>query len=85
MRYEIQRTNNFRFQYGKLTLKHKRFIEEAIEILKDTPEEFQGRITPLAKKKDGRLYRIRIPGAHILYIIHHDEPVVMMTQIKILR
>lgn len=85
MRYEIQRTNNFRFQYNKLALKHKRFVEEAIDVLKETPDECQGKITPLARKKNGRLYRFRVPGAHILYIIHSDEPIVTMTQIKVLR
>lgn len=85
MRYEIQRTNNFRFQYNKLPLKMKRFVEEAIEVLKESPEDCHGKITPLSRKKDGRLFRFRVPGAHILYILHSEDPLVTMTQIKLLR
>jgi len=84
MNYEIERTNNFRFQFNKLTLKMKRFVEEAIEVLKDTPHEFQGKITAIANKKDGRLYRYRVPGAHILYIIKQEEPIVVLTNLKTL-
>ena len=85
MRYEIKKTNNYRYQYNKLALKHRRFIDEAVEILKETPDEFQGKITALARKKDGRLYRFRVPGIHVLYIMHEEEPIVTMTQIKVLR
>ncbi len=84
MHYEIEKTNNFRFQFNKLTLRMKRFVEEAIEVIKESPTEFQGKITAIANKKEGRLYRYRVPGAHILYIVKQDEPIVMLTNLKTL-
>lgn len=84
MQFEIERTNNFRFQYNKLTLRMKRFIDEAVEVIKESPTAFQGKITALAKKKEGRLYRYRVPGAHILYVVNDENPIVTLTNVKTL-
>lgn len=72
--HEIQRTTNYRFQYNKLDLRLKRFIEEALEILKESPTEHQGRITHIANRKEGGLYRYRMPGCYLLYIVPEHVP-----------
>jgi hypothetical protein len=72
--HEIQKTTNYRFQYNKLQLRFKRFVEEAIEIIKENPTEFQGRITHISNRKEGRLYRFRMPGCYLLYIVPEHEP-----------
>lgn len=82
--YTIEKTNNYRYQYNKLPLRLKRFVDEVEDIIKDNPFEMQGKIKPLSKKKDGRLFRFRVPGAHVLYIVHSEEPVITMTQVKTL-
>lgn len=86
--HEIQKTTNFRFQYNKLNLRFKRWIEEAIEVIKETPTEFQGRITHLANKKEGGLYRYRMPGCYLLYVVPEHEAgtptIVTLTAVKML-
>ena len=67
--YEIQKTTNYRFQYTKLNLRFKRFVDEAIDILKENPTEYQNKITHIGNKKDGGLYRFRIPGCYLLYVV----------------
>ena len=67
--FEVDKTTNFRFQYNKLSLKYKRFVDEAIKIIKESPTDFQGKITHLAAKKTHHLYRFRLPGAYILYLV----------------
>ena len=89
MHYEIERTNNFRFQYSKLELKMKRFVEDAVEKIKENPYELQGKITYLSRKKEGAMYRYRMPGAHLMYIIIEKDDkkstVVVLSNIKTLR
>lgn len=86
--YEIQKTTNYRFQFNKLSLRFKRAIEEAIEIIKESPLEYQGKITHLANKKEGGLYRFRLPGCYILYVvpIHEagENATITMTGVKML-
>lgn len=67
--YEVDRTTNFRFQYNKLSVKFKRFVDEAIKIIQESPMDFQGKITHLANKKTHHLYRFRLPGAYVLYLV----------------
>ncbi|MCE3235221.1 MAG: hypothetical protein K0Q50_1401 [Vampirovibrio sp.] len=72
--YEIQKTTNYRFQYTKLNLRFKRFVDEAIEVLKENPTDYQNRITHIGNKKDGGLYRFRIPGCYLMYVVpFHQE------------
>jgi mRNA-degrading endonuclease RelE of RelBE toxin-antitoxin system len=90
MSYEIERTTNFRFEFTKLNLRFKRFVEEAIDTLKETPTELPGKITHLANKKDGGLYRFRVPGCYIIYVVpllveEGDVPRVILTGVKMLR
>jgi hypothetical protein len=48
--------------------------------------EFQGKITHLANKKEGGLYRFRIPGCYLLYIVPAHEPgegaIITLTAVK---
>jgi len=72
--YEIQKTTNYRFQYTKLNLRFKRFVDEAIEVIKENPTDYQNRITHIGNKKDGGLYRFRIPGCYLMYVVpFHQE------------
>lgn len=86
--HEIEKTTNFRYQYNKLNLRFKRFVDEAIEIIKEYPTDYQGKIKHLSNKKDGRLYRFRIPGCYILYIVPEAEPdapsAIILTSVKLL-
>lgn len=86
--FEVQKTTNFRYQYNKLDLRFKRFVEEAIEILKDYPTDYQGKIKHLGSKKEGNLYRFRIPGCYLLYIVaeHEDgeNAIITLTSVKML-
>lgn len=87
--YEIQKTNNFRFQYNKLNLRYKRWVDEAIELIRQTPTELQGKIMHIANRKEGGLYRFRMPGCYLLYIVPEHEPgeesAIICTSIKLLR
>ena len=86
--HEIQKTTNYRFQYNKLNLRFKRFVDEALEIIKEYPTDYQGRITHIANKKEGGMYRFRIPGCYILYIVPEYEPgtgtTITLTNVKML-
>jgi hypothetical protein len=86
--YEIQKTTNFRFQFNKLSLRFKRIAEEAIDVIKESPMEYQGKITHLANKKEGGFYRFRLPGCYLLYIVPMHETgvttVVTLTGVKML-
>lgn len=84
MLYELERTPNYRFQYGRLNLKLKRFIDEALEIVKQNPKEYQGRISYMSSLKNKNFYRIRIPGAYIHYWLDDEMPIITLTQIRIL-
>lgn len=84
--YEIQKTTNYRFQYSKLELRFKRFIDEAIEVIKESPMDYQGKIMHLGNRKEGGLYRFRTPGLHLLYVVPAHEPgtsaIITLTAIK---
>jgi hypothetical protein len=84
--HEIQKTTNFRFQYNKLNLRFKRMIDEAAEVLKENPTDFQNRITHIGNRKDGGLYRFRLPGCYLLYVVPEHEvgtfTVITLTNVK---
>ena len=86
--YEIQKTTNFRFQYNKLPLRFKRMVDEAAEVLKEYPTDFQNKITHIGNRKDGGLYRFRLPGCYLLYVVpEHEEgatATITLTTIKAL-
>ena len=46
--YELEKTSTYRFQYSRLDLKKKRLVDAAIEEIKQTPTEAQGKITLLS-------------------------------------
>ena len=74
MPYELAKTTNYRYQFNKLNLRFKRFVEEALEVIKETPTALQGKITHIANNKDGSLYRFRLPGCYIMYVVPAHEP-----------
>ncbi len=86
--HEIHRTTNFRFQYNKLNLRFKRMVDEAADVLKEYPTEFQSKITYLGSRKEGGLYRFRLPGCYLLYVVpeHEDgaSTVITLTTVKLL-
>ena len=86
--HEIQRTTNFRFQYNKLNLRFKRMVDDAAEVLKEYPTDFQNKITHIGNRKDGGLYRFRLPGCYLLYVVPiHEEgaaTVITLTNVKTL-
>lgn len=86
--HEIQKTTNYRFQYNKLNLRFKRFVDEAIEIIKEYPQEYQGKITHISNRKEGGLFRFRIPGCYLLYVVPEHEPeaptTIMLMGVKML-
>jgi mRNA-degrading endonuclease RelE of RelBE toxin-antitoxin system len=83
--YELEPTTQYRVKYNKLDARLKHLIHEAMEILREFPTEYQGRIMRLAKRKENVYYRIRVPGAHVHYFIHEDQPLVTLTNIEVLR
>lgn len=84
--HEIQRTSNFRAQYQKLELRFRRFVDEAMDVIKEFPIDYQNKITHLGNKKDGGLYRFRIPGYYIIYVVPIHDPgsltIVTMTNLQ---
>lgn len=86
--YEIQKTTNYRFQYTKLNLRFKRFVDEAIEVIKENPTDYQNKITHIGNKKDGGLYRFRIPGCYLMYVVpFHEEgeaPSIILLSVKMM-
>lgn len=80
--YEFEKTPNYRFQYNKLPLKQKRFVEEALDIIQLTPKEFQGRIRHLSDKKEHTMWRYRIPGAYIIYLVPNEGTIITLINIK---
>lgn len=86
---EIQKTTNYRFQYHKLNMRFRRFVDEAIEVIKEYPTEYQNKITHIGNRREGGLYRYRMPGCYLLYVVpEHDEDIesgiVILTSIKTL-
>ena len=86
MPYEFQKSPNYRFQYNKLNTRMQRFVDEALGIIQETPREFQGKITFLSHKKEFDLYRFRIPGAYLLYLVPQDamNPQIILTSVRTL-
>lgn len=86
--YEIQKTTNYRFQYTKLNLRFKRFVDEAIEVIKENPTDYQNRITHIGNKKDGGLYRFRIPGCYLMYVVpfhqENEAPSIILLSVKLM-
>lgn len=89
MKYEIDSTSHFRSRYNKLDHRLKRCIDNAVEVLKEYPTEYQQKITFLSKRKDGGLYRFRMPGCYLHYIIPEETLgkmyAVTLVDIKVLR
>jgi mRNA-degrading endonuclease RelE of RelBE toxin-antitoxin system len=85
MYYELEKTSNFRSRFDQLEFRLKRTVQEAQEVLKESPQEYQNHITFLSKRKDTLLYRFRVPGAYILYTVHEKEPLVTLTSIQVFR
>jgi len=67
--HEIQKTSTFQRVYQQLPLRFRRMIDEAVEVLKETPEQYQSKITKISKHKDGLMYRFRMPGCYIMYVV----------------
>jgi mRNA-degrading endonuclease RelE of RelBE toxin-antitoxin system len=89
MRYEIELTSYFRSRYNKLDHRFKRCIDNAVEILKDYPTDYQQRITFISKRKEGGLYRFRMPGCYLYYIIPEQAAEktglsITLTEVKVL-
>lgn len=63
-------------------------VDGAIEVIKESPTSYQNRITHIGNKKEGGLYRFRMPGCYILYVValHDDgDPAsITLTNIKVL-
>ncbi len=85
---EVQKTTNYRFQYHKLNLRFRRFVDEAVEIIKEYPTEYQNKITHIGNRKEGGLYRFRMPGCYLLYVVpEHEEGEagsIILTTIKLM-
>lgn len=71
---EILKTSNYQFQYHKLKLRFRRLVDSAVDILKESPTEYQNSITHIGSRKEGGLYRFRMPGCYLLYVISEGEP-----------
>jgi len=86
--HEIQKTTNFQFQYHKLNLRFRRLVDSAMEILKETPTDYQNKITQIGNRKEGGLYRFRMPGCYLLYVVAEHEqgeaPKVILIGLKIM-
>lgn len=86
--HDVQKTTNYRFQYNKLSLRFKRFVDEAVEIIKENPTDYQGKITHIANKKEGGMYRFRMPGCYLLYVMPEHEAgaptTITLTNVKML-
>jgi hypothetical protein len=76
------------FQYHKLKLRFRRLVDSAVDILKENPTEYQNRITHIGNRKEGGLYRFRMPGCYLLYVIPESDPdtpvKVILTGIKVM-
>jgi len=86
MLYEIQKTSSFTYQYNKLELRFKRNVDTAIDIVKEYPTDYKNMITHLGNRRDGGLYRIRMPGCYIFYIVpehNMEEEAVVLTMVNI--
>ncbi|WP_373531700.1 hypothetical protein [Vampirovibrio sp.] len=88
MQNEIQKTSNYQFQYHKLNLRFRRLVDVAVDVLKENPTEYQNKITHIGNKREGGLYRFRMPGCYLLYVIPEhevDTPAsIILTAIKLM-
>ena len=67
--HELQKTSTFSREYQKLTLRFRRMVDDALDVLKESPTEHQSKITQISKHKDGLIYRFRLPGFYIMYVV----------------
>jgi mRNA-degrading endonuclease RelE of RelBE toxin-antitoxin system len=67
--HDIQKTSTFLREYQKLKLRYRRMVDEAMDVLKETPTDYQSRITKISKHKDGIMYRYRLPGMYLMYVV----------------
>ncbi len=67
--HEIMKSSTFLREYQQLTLRIRRMVDEAIDVLKESPVEYQSKITKISKHKDGVMYRYRIPGCYLMYVV----------------
>jgi hypothetical protein len=67
--HEIQRTSTFTRQYQQLALRFRRMVDEAMDIVKEYPVEYQSKITKISNHKDGVMYRFRMPGCYMMYVV----------------
>jgi mRNA-degrading endonuclease RelE of RelBE toxin-antitoxin system len=82
--YEIELTATYRVQLNRLTQKFHRFVLEAIDILKESPTQYQDRIMVLSKQKEkNQRFRYRLPGGiYLFYTVHQTQPLVTLTGIR---
>ncbi|MEM0950678.1 MAG: hypothetical protein AAGI66_00870 [Cyanobacteria bacterium P01_H01_bin.74] len=89
MAYETSTTSAFRNQYNKVDRRLRRIVDDAVEIIKEFPTDYQHKITYISKRKEGGLYRFRVPGCHIFYILPEKETekpnTIILTAVKPLR
>lgn len=89
--YDVEKTTSYRLQFSKLNLRFKRFVEEAVETVKQTPTDLPGKITHIGNKKDGGLYRFRVPGCYLMYVVPFQAPdngqasTIILTGVQMLR
>ena len=67
--HELQKSSPFIREYSKLNLRFRRMVDEALEVLKETPTDYQSKITKISKHKDGLMYRYRMPGCYLVYVV----------------
>lgn len=67
--HEIQKTSTYSREYQKLALRFRRMIDEAVDVIKEYPIEYQSKITKISNHKDGVMFRFRIPGCYLMYVV----------------
>lgn len=67
--HEIQKTTSYSREYQKLGLRFRRLLDEAVEVLKEYPIDYQSKITKISNHKDGVMYRFRMPGCYLMYVV----------------
>ena len=69
----IDKSSNFKYKYSKLNLRLRRLADEAIDIIREHPTDFQNKITHISNRKEGGLYRFRQPGCYLIYVVPEPE------------
>jgi mRNA-degrading endonuclease RelE of RelBE toxin-antitoxin system len=86
--HEIQKTSTYSREYQKLALRYRRMVDEAVDVLKETPTDHQTKITRISNHKDGLMYRYRMPGFYLMYVVPPFEEgeyaVITLLDIKML-